>query len=335
MEKANAEQGGDRQRASSPTTSTPSPTRRCWQSWPPPWKPAPRPGSPRWPGTPSRSPPPAKSLKATVVRDYTVMEKDRGPLPADPTARRVRITVRDKPRRPRPRRSATERPQPGPPCSSGPPPSDNGAAITKYTVRSGNGIQPGLRHPPHVHPQRTDQRRQVPSSPVTATNEVKESDPSPASNEIRPDEKPSPPEAPTVKAGDKNMVIAWPAAKTEGSAVKNYNLEISPPPASGVAVKNGVTGLNYTWPALTNGVRYKVRAQAANQAVPDAAKPPAGATRWRPGRPGHAGRGSPSTSNQPRWTGMSQDDGDAIKTHHVYDERPAAAVTTQQRRPGP
>ena len=69
-----------------------------------------------------------------------------------------------------------------------------------------------------------------------------------ASNEIRPDEKPSPPDAPAVKAGDKNMVITWPPAKTEGSPVKHYNLEISPPPANGIAVKNEVTGLSYTWP---------------------------------------------------------------------------------------
>ena len=36
------------------------------------------------------------------------------------------------------------------------------------------------------------------------------------------------------------MVINWPAAKSEGSAVKHYNLEIFPPPVNGIAVKNEV-----------------------------------------------------------------------------------------------
>ncbi len=50
--------------------------------------------------------------------------------------------------------------------------------------------------------------------------------------------------------------------------MKHYNLEISPPPANGIAVKNEVTGLSYTWPGLSNGVKYKVRAQAVNELGP-------------------------------------------------------------------
>jgi hypothetical protein len=89
-----------------------------------------------------------------------------------------------------------------------------------------------------------------------------------ASNEVRPDEKPSPPAPPTVKAGDKDLAITWTPAKSEGSPVKHYNLEISPAPANGIAVKNEVAGLSYTWTGLTNGVKYKVRAQAANDLGP-------------------------------------------------------------------
>ncbi len=125
------------------------------------------------------------------------------------------------------------------------PPSDNGATITKYTVASSR-LQQDCATTTCTLTGLTNDVKYV--FTVTATNEVGDRSPRPASNEIRPDEKPSPPEAPTVKAGDKNMVINWPPAKTEGSPVKSYNLEISPPPANGIAVKNGVTGLTYTWP---------------------------------------------------------------------------------------
>ena len=96
------------------------------------------------------------------------------------------------------------------------------------------------------------------------------------------------------------MAVNWPAAKTEGSPVKNYNLEISPPPANGVAVKNGVTGLSYTWPGLTNGVKYKVRAQAVNELGP---------SDWsaysRRGQPGRRRRG----------TGRADDVGRLLRGH--------------------
>ncbi len=159
--------------------------------------------------------------------------------------------------------------------------------------------------------------------------------PSPASNEIRPDEKPSPPEAPTVKAGDKNMVITWPAAKTEGSAVKNYNLEISPPPANGIAVKNGVAGLSYTWPGLTNGVRYKVRAQAVNELGPSewgiysAEDNPAGVPA-APAAPTTAVASSVGTSNQLQvnWTEPNTN-GDAIKNYYVTMSGGGGTTQTQ------
>jgi hypothetical protein len=170
---------------------------------------------------------------------------------------------------------------------------------------------------------------------VTATNEVDESAPSQPSNEIRPDEKPSPPEAPAVKAGDKDMVITWPAAKTEGSAVKSYNLEISPPPSSGIAVKNGVTGLTYTWPGLTNGVRYKVRAQAVNELGPSewgmysAEDNPAGVPA-APAAPTTSVASAVGTSNQLKvnWTEPNTN-GDAIRNYYVTMSGGGGAPQTQ------
>ncbi|MGO4122733.1 Ig-like domain-containing protein, partial [Arthrobacter sp. YAF16] len=272
---------------------------------------------------------PAGGFKGVMVVRYTVMDKT-GDLSRQ-TDGRVRITVRDKPDAPSAPSATDVRSRTA--VLKWTPPSDNGAAITKYTVRSGNGFSQDCATTTCTLSGLTNDVKYV--FTVTATNEVKESDPSPASNEIRPDEKPSPPEAPTVKAGDKNMVIAWPAAKTEGSAVKNYNLEISPPPASGVAVKNGVTGLNYTWPALTNGVRYKVRAQAVNELGPSdwgqysAEDNPAGVPA-APGAPTTSVASAVGTSNQLKvdWDEPNTN-GDAIKNYYVTMSGGGGADQTQ------
>ncbi|MDP5228335.1 Ig-like domain-containing protein [Arthrobacter sp. YJM1] len=145
------------------------------------------------------------------------------------------------------------------------PPSDNGATITKYTVKSTDGrisqdcpattcTLTGLTNNVTYH------------FTVIATNEVGDSAPSAASGDVRPDVKPRQMDAPTVKAGDQNMAVTWAPAISDGSPVTSYTLEISPPPSSGVAQKTGVTGTSYTWPGLTNGVDYQVRIQALNQA---------------------------------------------------------------------
>ncbi|MDP5228334.1 MULTISPECIES: Ig-like domain-containing protein [Arthrobacter] len=144
------------------------------------------------------------------------------------------------------------------------PPSDNGAPITKYTVSGANGFSQecatttctltGLTNTVHYR------------FTVVATNAVGDSKPSAQSNEVVPDVKPYQPDAPSVKAGNQDMAVSWTPARTDGSAVKSYNLEISPPPAGGVAQKTGVTGTSYTWPGLTNGVDYQVRIQAVNDA---------------------------------------------------------------------
>ncbi len=204
---------------------------------------------------------PANGFKGVMVVRYTVMDKTEDV--SRQTDGRVRITVRDKPDAPSAPAATDVRSRTA--VLKWAPPSDNGSPITKYTVRS-NGFSQDCPSTTCTLSGLTNNVKYV--FTVTATNDVGDSAASPASNEIRPDEKPSPPEAPTVKAGDRKMAVSWPPAKTEGSAVKNYNLEISPAPGNGIAVKNGVAGLNYTWPGLTNGVRYTVRAQAVNELGP-------------------------------------------------------------------
>ena len=271
---------------------------------------------------------PANGFKGVMVVRYTVMDK------TDDVSRqtdgRVRITVRDKPDAPSAPTATDVRSRTA--VLKWTPPSDNGATISKYTVRS-NGFSQDCATTTCTLSGLTNDVKYV--FTVTATNEVDESAPSQASNEIRPDEKPSPPEAPTVKAGDKNMVIDWPAAATEGSAVKSYNLEISPPPASGIAVKNGVTGLTYTWPGLTNGVRYKVRAQAVNELGPSdwglysAEDNPAGVPA-APAAPTTSVASAVGTSNQLKvnWTEPNTN-GDAISNYYVTMSGGGGAAQTQ------
>jgi hypothetical protein len=144
-------------------------------------------------------------------------------------------------------------------------PANNGAPITGYTVRSSGGQ---TFHCPTTTCTLDGLTNNVDYTfRVVATNEVGDSDPSPASASARPDAKPTAPGVPGLKFGDKSLGITW-AAPTgyEGSPVQSYTLEISPPPPSGVGQKTGVTGTSYTWTGLENGVPYKVRVQAKNLA---------------------------------------------------------------------
>ncbi|WP_309075772.1 Ig-like domain-containing protein [Paenarthrobacter sp.] len=259
---------------------------------------------------------PADGFKGVMVVRYTVLDKTKDP--SRQAVGRVRITVRDKPDAPSAPVATDVRSRTA--VLKWAPPSDNGAAITKYTVKAAGFEQ--------VCPTTTCTLSGLTNNvkyvfTVFATNEVGDSPASIASNEIRPDEKPSPPDAPTVKAGDKNMAITWTPAKTEGSPVKHYNLEISPPPANGIAVKNEVTGLSYTWPGLSNGVKYKVRAQAVNELGPSdwgmysLEDNPAGLPA-APAAPTTAVVESVGTNNQIRADWVEPDiNGDPIKTYFV------------------
>ncbi|WP_024820202.1 Ig-like domain-containing protein [Arthrobacter sp. 31Y] len=204
---------------------------------------------------------PADGSKGVLVVRYTI--KDKTDDPSRQAVGRVRITVRDKPDAPSAPVATDVRSKTA--VLKWAPPSDNGAVITKYMVKAA-GFQQECPTTTCTLTGLTNNVKYV--FTVVATNEVGESQPSVPSNEITPDEKPSPPGVPAVKAGDKDLAITWTPAKTEGSPVKHYNLEISPPPANGIAVKNEVTGLSFTWPGLTNGVNYKVRAQAVNDLGP-------------------------------------------------------------------
>ncbi len=272
---------------------------------------------------------PAQGFKGVMVVRYTVVDKT-GEVSRQ-TAGRIRLTVRDVPDAPAAPAATDVRSRTA--VLKWAPQSDNGAAITGYTVRSNNGFEQKCATTTCTLSGLTNDVKYV--FTVSATNDVGTSAESMQSNEIRPDEKPSPPEAPQVKAGDKNMVINWPPAKTEGSAVKHYNLEISPPPSNGIAVRNEAAGLNYTWPGLTNGVKYKVRAQAVNEL---------GASDWgsysvednpagvpaAPSAPTSAVASSVGTQNQLKvsWNEPNTN-GDRISTYYVTMSGGGRAPQTQ------
>ncbi|SDW12134.1 Fibronectin type III domain-containing protein [Arthrobacter sp. cf158] len=271
---------------------------------------------------------PADGFKGVLVARYTI--KDKTDDPSRQSVGRVRITVRDKPDAPSAPAATDVRSRTA--VLKWAPPSDNGAAITKYTVKSA-GFQQECPTTTCTLTGLTNNVKYV--FTVVATNEVGDSQPSVASNEITPDEKPSPPGVPTVKAGDKEMAITWTPAKTEGSPVKHYNLEISPPPANGVAVKNEVTGLSYTWPGLSNGVKYKVRAQAVNELGPSdwglysAEDHPAGIP-GAPAAPSTVVVSSVGSQNQLRADWAEPDiNGDPIKNYYVTMSGGTGAAQTQ------
>nr|WP_309544330.1 Ig-like domain-containing protein [Arthrobacter sp. RT-1] len=272
---------------------------------------------------------PAPGFKGVMVVRYTVVDKT-GDVSRQATGR-LRLTVRDVPDAPSAPSATDVRSRTT--VLKWAPPSDNGAAITGYRVESNTGFSQACPTTTCTLSGLTNDVKYV--FTVIAENEVGKSRPSAASNEIRPDEKPSPPDAPLVKAGDRNMVINWPAAKTEGSAVKHYNLEISPPPSNGIAVKNEVAGLNYTWTGLTNGVKYRVRAQAVNELGPSewsiysVEDNPAGVPA-APAAPTTAVASAVGSENQIRVDWADPDtNGDPIRNYYVTMNGGGAAPQTQ------
>ena len=144
-------------------------------------------------------------------------------------------------------------------------PSNNGAEITKYTVKAvgGGSYSKDCQSTTCTLDGLTNNVEYT--FQVTATNRVGESEPSGVSAVARPDARPDTPTPPALVFGDKSLAVSWTTPSTPGSPVERYTLEISPAPPSGIAQKE-VAGNSMTWEGLENGTNYQVRIQAHNKA---------------------------------------------------------------------
>ncbi|WP_307294259.1 Ig-like domain-containing protein [Microbacterium natoriense] len=144
-------------------------------------------------------------------------------------------------------------------------PSNNGAEITRYTVKSVKGGSYSKECTSTTCTLDGLTNNVEYTFQVTATNRVGEGKPSAASEVARPDARPDTPLPPTLAFGDRSLSVSWKTPSTPGSPVESYTLEISPVPPSGITQKQ-VTGNSLVWEGLENGSNYQVRVQAHNKA---------------------------------------------------------------------
>ncbi|MBB0991611.1 hypothetical protein G6009_09120, partial [Dietzia sp. SLG510A3-30A2] len=202
---------------------------------------------------------PAAEFSGELLAEYRIADATNDPRRE--VTGRIRVRVRDRPDAPSAPsvvevRNATA-------VLTWTAPSPNGSPISRYVVRGDGGFGQdcaattctltGLRNG-------QDYR-----FTVLAVNEVGESDPSAPSEVVTPDATPDTPQPPTLTPGDKQLDVAWAAPGNEGTPIRSYTLEITPAGPSGSQI-TGVTGTSTTISGLENGVSYRVRVQALNDA---------------------------------------------------------------------
>ncbi|MEO6530478.1 MAG: Ig-like domain-containing protein [Specibacter sp.] len=142
-------------------------------------------------------------------------------------------------------------------------PVDNGSPLTGYTVKRSDGAtQACATNTCSI----TGLSNAKPYTfTVSAKNAVGESAFSKPSASATPDTQPDKPGAPGVVRGDTQLDVSWVTPVGEFSAVKSFNVQISPVPA-GQNPQRSAKGNKLTWPGLSNGTEYTFRVQAVNSA---------------------------------------------------------------------
>jgi hypothetical protein len=273
---------------------------------------------------------PSESFVGTMVVRYRIADKT-----AD-TARqadgRIRLTVKSKPDKP------------GTPIVnevrdktvvlSWTPPSANGSPITGYRVTGTGGVSKTCATNTCTVDGLTNDVEYTFS--VIAVNAMGDSPTSEPSAPARPDQRPEAPQAPVLTFGDGQLGVTWEAATTTGSAVTDYELQLSPAPPSGAAVRSAGPGLSYTWTGLANGTSYRVQLRAKNKAPTpsdwspfSAAEIPAGVPA-APAKPGTtlATSGSSSSVIQVSWV-APDGNGAAVSEYTVVARHPNSGELSQ------
>ncbi|MDJ0317097.1 Ig-like domain-containing protein [Arthrobacter antibioticus] len=142
-------------------------------------------------------------------------------------------------------------------------PVDNGSPLTGYTVKRSDGLTQSCATNTCLITGLTNSKPYT--FTVSAKNAVGESAFSKASASATPDQQPDKPAPPAIVRGDTTLDVSWVTPVGEYSAVKSFNVQISPVPA-GQNPQKSVTGNKLVWPGLTNGTEYTFRVQAINSA---------------------------------------------------------------------
>lgn len=201
-----------------------------------------------------------ESFTGNVVVRYTVQDKT-----GDPTRQvngRIRLNVKGKPAVPTVPRVVEAKDQSV--MLQWATPADNGSPITGYTVLRSDGVEQSCPGNTCLITGLTNAKPYT--FTVKANNAVGSSAYSPASASATPDRSPDAPAAPSITRGDTQLDVSWVTPVGAFSAVKTYNVEISPAPAGQNGQKSGVAGNKLTWTGLTNGTAYTFRVQAVNDA---------------------------------------------------------------------
>ncbi|MDJ0319702.1 Ig-like domain-containing protein [Pseudarthrobacter sp. PS3-L1] len=274
---------------------------------------------------------PAGGFTGTLVVAYTV--QDKLGEPSRQSTARVRLTVKDKPLAPGTPQAQSVGDRTA--LLTWTAPADRGDPISTYTVYGEGGFRQEC--PANTCTLSNLVNNTTYQFQVTATNKFGESDRSAASAEVRPDVKPDTPGAPKLAFGDRQISVTWAAPASKGSPITSYDLEISPAPASQNAQIQNLTAATHVWKGLQNGVAYKVRVLARNDAKEpsewspySAAEVPAAAPAT-PAAPSASAATSVGNQSQLKvnWAAPN-DNGDPVSAYALTTYRGGAAVSTSQ-----